>query len=192
MDQVFFSLKRAYHGTLRVARAALVKLPYKGLTPARFDMLHALRSDDFLDQRALQDVLGVTKTVVSRMVRSLEELGYVARERDPEDRRTVVVWLTELGSYCIECAGEMLVASGLISREITRALTGPPRFVCERNRRLDAREKLRTSPKWRRRRLLSLLRMVRCTFKARGRLEYYAALNRWSTTVQALGPPLVF
>jgi hypothetical protein len=39
MDATFFSLKRAFHGTLRLTRVTLAKL---GLTAARFDLLYAL------------------------------------------------------------------------------------------------------------------------------------------------------
>ena len=39
MDAIFFGLKRAFHGSLRIARFALTAL---GLTAARFDMLYAL------------------------------------------------------------------------------------------------------------------------------------------------------
>ena len=40
MNAIFFGLKRAYHGTLRIYRRALANL---GLTAARFDLLYAAR-----------------------------------------------------------------------------------------------------------------------------------------------------
>jgi hypothetical protein len=39
MNAIFFGLKRAYHGTLRITRSALASL---GLTAARCDLLYAL------------------------------------------------------------------------------------------------------------------------------------------------------
>ena len=40
MHAIFFGLKRAHHGTLRITRRALIAL---GLTAARFDLLYAVQ-----------------------------------------------------------------------------------------------------------------------------------------------------
>ena len=85
MNVIFFGLKRAYHGTLRVTREALAKL---GLTPARFDLLYIVAKEGgTLLQRELQRALGVVAATVSRMLTSLEELGLVEREVVEEDHR---------------------------------------------------------------------------------------------------------
>jgi DNA-binding MarR family transcriptional regulator len=57
MHVIYFGLKRAFHGTLRVTRRALARL---GLTPARFDMLYIVAKEgSSLLQRELQRALGV-------------------------------------------------------------------------------------------------------------------------------------
>jgi DNA-binding MarR family transcriptional regulator len=71
-----------------------------GLTAARFDLLYLLaegRRKSPRRQRALVKNLGVTPPVVSRMLKSLRELGLVNRERDGVDRRGWLVSLTAEG-----------------------------------------------------------------------------------------------
>jgi DNA-binding MarR family transcriptional regulator len=65
-------------------------------------------------QRELQRALGVSAPTVSRMVRSLEELGYVARERPKYgDKRLWIVSLTAKGMQCIRYAYQALRRSSL-------------------------------------------------------------------------------
>ena len=80
MNAIFFGLKRAYHGTLRIYRHALAR---QGLTAARFDLLYAAREyrRHGVRQSSLRRALGVSAPTVSRMVASLEALGLLRRER---------------------------------------------------------------------------------------------------------------
>jgi DNA-binding MarR family transcriptional regulator len=113
MNAIFFSAKRVFHGAVRVTRKPLQSVA-PGLTAARFDMLFALAHRTYdrdtlakvdCRQSALRARLGVSAPVVSRMLRSLEALGWVTRKRLPGgmDRRQVWVSLTEAG---LECACE--------------------------------------------------------------------------------------
>jgi DNA-binding MarR family transcriptional regulator len=45
----------------------------------------------------LADRAGITRQMMGRLVKELEELGYVSTRPDPQDRRAVVVTLTERG-----------------------------------------------------------------------------------------------
>jgi DNA-binding MarR family transcriptional regulator len=102
MNAHFFGTKRAFHGALRIMRKPLASF---GLTAARYDMLYAIfggvpKVDGcgcMTIQRELPRKLGVHKSVVSRMLRSLEQIGLVARGPSYADRRTRHVWLTEAG-----------------------------------------------------------------------------------------------
>src|ERR1700744_3159134 len=96
MNDPLFSLKRAHQATLRLTR--YVTEPF-GLTPARYDMMCALkqRQKYGMPQKELAFVLGVTGATVSRMLDSLEDLGVVRRGRCAYDRRRNDVWLTNLG-----------------------------------------------------------------------------------------------
>jgi DNA-binding MarR family transcriptional regulator len=115
MNAIGFGAKRVFHGFLRVTRKALAAL---GLTAARFDMLSAVLEHDWKPvgppqvlQSELRRELGVSAPVVSRMLRALEELGWVRREKahGGEDRRQRWVLLTELGEAVIREAQKLIV-----------------------------------------------------------------------------------
>jgi DNA-binding MarR family transcriptional regulator len=118
MNAIFFAMKRAFHGVLRVTRRPLQLC---GLTAARFDMMYAvLRQQRELgspyapSQKDLQQALGVTAPTVSRMVKSLEKLGYVTRSRPKYgDKRLWIVSLTAKGMECIRYAYQALRRSSL-------------------------------------------------------------------------------
>lgn len=115
MHAIFFGIKRAFHGTLRVTRGPLRSL---GLTAARFDLMYALLRHDPIDrtcgvrmlQSELRRTLGVTASVVTRMLQSLERLGLVSRGRPRYgDQRQRELWLTEKGRACIRDAYRALL-----------------------------------------------------------------------------------
>ncbi|HEY8040344.1 MAG TPA: MarR family transcriptional regulator [Polyangiaceae bacterium] len=115
MNAIAFGSKRTFHGFLRITRKALQSV---GLTAARFDMMCALLGDHrrrhdvvtfSVRQSILRRTLGVSASVVSRMVRALEALGLVVRRRAREDRRQHDVSLTESGDRCIRAARRLLI-----------------------------------------------------------------------------------
>ncbi|HEV3189676.1 MAG TPA: MarR family transcriptional regulator [Polyangiaceae bacterium] len=111
MNAIFFASKRAFQGVLRVTRRPLGSL---GLTAARFDLMFALLRGDTAGvggatrQSDLRRTLGVSASVVSRMLRSLEALGWVQRTRALHDRRQRQVSLTESGRWRIRTAYKTL------------------------------------------------------------------------------------
>ena len=141
MHKIFFALKRAHQSTLRFSRRVL---PPFGLTAARYDMLHALklRRNDGMRQQYLEQVLGVCRATVSRMLGSLEELGLVRREIDPLDRRRKRVWLTDAGFARLQAAYEHLVKPGWVQRALTWILgtRGYLHFAAPRHCREEMRE----------------------------------------------------
>ena len=119
MHAIFFGLKRAHHGALRIARRALAQL---GLTAARFDLLYAVLEREGLPQCELCQALGVSAPTVSRMVTSLEELGLVARQTTVADRRLRHVALTNAGRRCIEEAIGRFMSWGTAQLAVDTAL----------------------------------------------------------------------
>jgi DNA-binding MarR family transcriptional regulator len=118
MNSHFFGTKRAFHGILRITRRPLWSF---GLTAARYDMLYAICGcipkpgsvGCTTFQRDLPRKLGVHKSVVSRMLRSLEEIGLIARSRIPyADQRLRVVALTKAGRERMHAAAQCLVRAG--------------------------------------------------------------------------------
>jgi DNA-binding MarR family transcriptional regulator len=119
MNQIFFGLKRAHHGVLRITRSALAKL---GLTAARFDLMYVVHQEQDVTQRELRGELGVSAATVSRMLKSLEAIGLLRRERDPCDRRQRLVRLTEAGSRRIQSAIRHFIRWGAAQLMVDSAL----------------------------------------------------------------------
>ena len=118
MHHIFFSLKRTHHRALAYSRQ--LSVPY-GLTPARFDMLYAIdrHRDSLLWQSHLRRLLGVTAATISRMVRSLEALGYITRARNDYDRRQINVRITALGSRIFRFVEDLTMISGYVDFIVT-------------------------------------------------------------------------
>jgi DNA-binding MarR family transcriptional regulator len=126
MNAHFFGTKRAFHSMLRITRKPLRSL---GLTAARYDLLYAIfgrrcraRPEKLTRlQSDLRRELGVHKSVVSRMLRSLEALGLVARTRPTTgDKRERQVRLTREGLErirdafrCLERASKRLLCMAI-------------------------------------------------------------------------------
>ena len=110
MNSTFFHMKQAHLSALRVARKTTLPI---GLTPARLDMLRAIlvRCGSVL-QLQLKRLLGVSNPVISIMVRALERLGLVTREKCRSDRRTFVVSLTKAARHALRRVYFELVTEG--------------------------------------------------------------------------------
>jgi DNA-binding MarR family transcriptional regulator len=119
MNQIFFGLKRAHHGVLRITRSALAKL---GLTAARFDLMYAVHQRQDVTQRELRGELGVSAATVSRMLKSLETIGLLRRERADWDRRQRLVRLTEAGRRRIQGAIRHFIRWGAAQLMVDSAL----------------------------------------------------------------------
>jgi DNA-binding MarR family transcriptional regulator len=119
MNQIFFGLKRAHHGVLRITRSALAKL---GLTAARFDLMYVIQQGQDVTQRGLRRKLGVSAATVSRMLKSLEAIGLLRRQRAPWDRRQRLVQLTEAGGRCIRSAIRHFIKWGAAQLMVDSAL----------------------------------------------------------------------
>jgi MarR family transcriptional regulator for hemolysin len=85
------------HNMIRSARQIINEyLRPLGLSSAEGNiLLHLLTQGPEMAQERLVEQLDVSKPAVSRTLRSLETKGYVARQRDPEDRRAHRIRLTE-------------------------------------------------------------------------------------------------
>jgi DNA-binding MarR family transcriptional regulator len=160
MHAAFFGLKRAYWGSLRVTRRALTAL---GLTAARFDLLYVVHEPRApVAQRDIVRKLGVTPPVVSRMLKSLRELGLVCRQRRPCDQREWNISLTARGRFALRRAIDYFIRSGRVDRLVERGLC--PRMAAGAERE-DAAFLAMCN-------LETLLDNLRNGFRARGTLEY--------------------
>jgi DNA-binding MarR family transcriptional regulator len=125
MHAILFGLKRAYWGSIAKSRSPL-REHRAHLTAARFDLLHAVRSHPLpsMSQSELRRVLGVCRPVVTRMIKSLVELGWLRRERSVIDRRTYDVHLTDEGARVIDSAHYRFVRSMRARRWVHQGLLG--------------------------------------------------------------------
>lgn len=85
----------------RLARShrAQVYAPLKelGLAPGQELMLMRLWEEGPQKQSTLVDMLAVAAPTVTKMVTRLEQAGFIAREKSPDDGRAVIVTLTDKG-----------------------------------------------------------------------------------------------
>ncbi len=73
-----------------------------GVSMAQFHIMVTLQRNGVMPMSRLADLLGASQSNASGLIDRLEERGYVARTRVPEDRRVVLVQVTEAGSRLIE------------------------------------------------------------------------------------------
>jgi DNA-binding MarR family transcriptional regulator len=81
----------------RVAGKFTDHLAPLGLEPRHFGMLTRLASNEGKSQQAIGELLGLNATRMVFLVDELEERGLVERRRNPADRRSYALYLTEQG-----------------------------------------------------------------------------------------------
>jgi DNA-binding MarR family transcriptional regulator len=165
MHVVMFSMRRAFHKSVEVGLA--LTEPF-GLTPARFDLLHALRlwslrnGLEWVKQVSLRELVGTSEANISRMLTSLEKIGLVRRRRDDEGRSQGVK-LTRKGRSRLARATKTLITDGAAHRAV-QAFFPPYR---RQSKKKEEKKNLKTLF-----RLTRALARMRCVLGDRGRLQY--------------------
>ncbi len=109
MHAISFQLKRAHLATTAYAARAVEEV--EGMTPARYDVLAFMRERSlqhhqpklwglgFTAQGAIVGALGLHPSTVSKMLKRMEEMGWIVRQRDEfgRDKRRKTVDFTPLG-----------------------------------------------------------------------------------------------
>lgn len=151
MDYLQFRIKRAHLQMVAFGRKVFApkigedgKVEDEGvedMTPARFDLLFAVHGTPsrknrtvtrgILGQGALREKLGLAKPTVSKMLKRLEELGLVRRERSTRDRRQNDVFLTKEGLRRIEKAFQIVFGKGVVRRKLQRIFTHSHRRLAD-------------------------------------------------------------
>ena len=99
-------------------RDFLERLEPYGLTPFHFLVLCCLWEEDGLSTSGIADKLKQLGATLTGVVDRMEKRALVYRERDPDDRRVIRIWLTEEGKQLMKT----LPAIG--EETIERATTG--------------------------------------------------------------------
>lgn len=96
MSQSSYNFARVLSLIYRKSRETLVQqyIPF-GLAPSEAPFVLTLRHGDGLYQDELSEWVGVDKALTTRVLRSLEAKGFVARMQDEVDSRKRRVYLTE-------------------------------------------------------------------------------------------------
>lgn len=86
-----------YSTNLAYGRAYKPLLDELGLTYTQYIVMVALREQDHQTVGQLGEKMFLESNTLTPILKKLEEMGYVRRQRDPKDERQVVISLTEAG-----------------------------------------------------------------------------------------------
>jgi DNA-binding MarR family transcriptional regulator len=101
-----------------VARQFAEQLAPLGVEPRHVGMLTRLAANEGKSQQAIGELVGVNPTQMVFLVDDLEDRGFVERRRNPADRRSYGLFLTDTGR-------EMLAKVRLVAIAHQAALGGP-------------------------------------------------------------------
>jgi len=107
-----------------VARRYGERLAPLGLEQRQAGMLVRLAENDGKSQQAIAELLGVNATRMVFLTDELEQLGLVERRRNPADRRSHALYLTEAGTAMLARIREVTAAH---EADITASLGGAER-----------------------------------------------------------------
>jgi DNA-binding MarR family transcriptional regulator len=119
MHAVTFEFKRAHWKSVAFGKEVVKDID--GMTPARFDFLHAIRMSAtnihpsvrsrWARQKRVRELLGLHPMTISRMAIRLEELGWIERVTDDDDERYRILQLTDAGHQAILAAEKVVFGS---------------------------------------------------------------------------------
>jgi len=120
-QQLCFAL---YSASMAIGRAYKPMLDALGLTYPQYLVLHALWEQDGRTIGEIADRLGLESSTITPLVKRLESAGLLARARNPDDERQVLVSLTTRGHDIRDrcgCLGEELLArSGMSVEQLSK------------------------------------------------------------------------
>ena len=119
-DNVAFLLSQLGHRSASVFADLIASID---LTPPHAGILRVIAAEPGRSQQALSGQLGLLPSRVVAYVDELEDLGYVERRRNPDDRRQHALYLTPSGKKALSKIGELgrqherLMTAGLDSEQ---------------------------------------------------------------------------
>src|SRR5215203_239186 len=119
-DYTGYLLRLAHVQAERTAAEAFPEGPH----PRLFGVLTALAEAGPLSQQRLAERLRVNRTTMVAVADELERAGYVERRRDPADRRSYALHVTDAGVAMLSERGADMAR---VDGELTAALSGKER-----------------------------------------------------------------
>lgn len=115
-----------YSANLAYGRAYKPILEELGLTYTQYIAIVALWEDDNQTVSSLGEKLFLESNTLTPILKKLEEMGYLRRQRDPADERQVLVSLTDAGRRLREkgLGMNLVKASGLMPDEFAKMQKG--------------------------------------------------------------------
>jgi DNA-binding MarR family transcriptional regulator len=107
-----------------LARRFGERLAPLGLKPRQAGMLVRVAENDGRSQQAIAELMGLNPTRMVFLTDELEELGLVERRRNPADRRSHALHLTEAGAAMLARVRQVTAAH---EADVTAGLTGAER-----------------------------------------------------------------
>ncbi|HEV2242672.1 MAG TPA: MarR family transcriptional regulator [Streptosporangiaceae bacterium] len=120
-DIAYLLVQLGFH----VARGFSERLAPLGLEPRQFGMLTRLAANEGKSQQAIGELIGLNPTRMVFLVDELEKQGLVERRRNPDDRRSYALYLTDHGRAKLSEAQRVSIGH---DREIGASLTGAQRL----------------------------------------------------------------
>jgi DNA-binding MarR family transcriptional regulator len=99
VEQIIADMKKTTWAMKCAMSERLVRL---GISMAQFHIAVTLQRAGTMPMSRLAELLGISQSNASGLIDRLEERGYVERTRVPEDRRIVLVRVTDNGARVIE------------------------------------------------------------------------------------------
>jgi MarR family transcriptional regulator, organic hydroperoxide resistance regulator len=115
-----------YSANLAYGRAYKPILEELGLTYTQYIAIVALWEDDNQTVSSLGEKLFLESNTLTPILKKLEEMGYLRRQRDPADERQVLVSLTDAGRRLRQkgLGMNLVKASGLTADEFVKMQKG--------------------------------------------------------------------
>ncbi|MEO5701536.1 MAG: MarR family transcriptional regulator [Casimicrobiaceae bacterium] len=88
-------VKDAFRGTSRALQARLAR---HGVSYSHWTLLRILWQGDGVTQRQLSELAGITEPSTFAAVQAMETLGYVTRQKMPDNRKEIRVFVTPKGA----------------------------------------------------------------------------------------------
>jgi DNA-binding MarR family transcriptional regulator len=104
-----------------VARQFAEQLEPLGIEPRHFGMLTRVAVNEGMAQQAIGELVGLNPTQTVFLVDELEDRGLVERRRNPADRRSYGLYLTEAGRDLLGRVRTVIGSGGLIGSSLTAA-----------------------------------------------------------------------
>lgn len=109
-NQLCFAIYGAAHAFNRAYKPLLEPL---GLTYPQYLVMMVLWEEDAQAVKAIGERLGLDSGTLSPLLKRLQQTGYVARARSPDDERQVIISLTETGAALQQKAVDVMQSIGI-------------------------------------------------------------------------------